>query len=338
MRRDFVAVFVTALVLLGSGGACLAEPVVGLHNVNSIPMHGVEGRIDHYAADPKGARLFMAALENNTVEVIDTRSGNRDGTIRRLRKPAGVAFVPELNRIAVGCGEDDACVILDGKTLEPAGRVEKLPDADNMRYDAADGRLYCGYGEGAIAVIDPKAAKLVKSIELAGHPESFQLENKGPRILVNVPDARGGPQVAVVDRKAGRVVDSWKLSAAAANFPMAFDEPNHRLFIGCRKPAKVLVLDTQTGKVVASVDCVGDTDDLFYDAQTKRIYVSGGAGAITILRQQDADHYTAAGTIDTAPGARTSFFVPSTGRFYLAVPHRGDQRAEIRVFERDGAP
>jgi hypothetical protein len=117
---------------------------------------------------------------------------------------------------------------------------------------------------------------------------------------------------------------------------MALDEANHRLFIGCRKPAKLLVLDTKTGKTVAAVDCVGDTDDLFYDAQTKRIYVSGGAGSLTIIRQQTPDQYQPAGSIDTAPGARTSFFVPSTGRLYLAVPHRGEQRAEIRVFERDG--
>jgi hypothetical protein len=155
---------------------------------------------------------------------------------------------------------------------------------------------------------------------------------------VNVPDAHGGPQVAVIDRKEGRVIATWRVSVAAANFPMALDEENHRLLIGCRQPAKLLVLDTETGKTVASVECAGDADDLFCDAQTKRIYVSGGAGQLTIIRRHNADDYQHTGTIDTAPGARTSFFVPSTGRLYLAVPHRGEQRAEIRVFERDGVP
>jgi YVTN family beta-propeller protein len=331
MRR----VILLVVVLVTSGVMALAYPVVGIHKVSTIPLPGVDGRFDHFAVDEKGGRLFVAALGNNTVEVIDTRNGTRAGTIKHLRKPAGVAFVPETNRVAVGCGDDEACVILDAKTLETVGRIEKLPDADNVRYDAADRLLYCGYGEGALAVIDARAARLVKTIELAGHPESFQLETKGPRIFVNIPDARGGPQIAVVDRKAGKVIATWKLSDAAANFPMALDEVNHRLLIGCRTPAKVLVLDTETGKTVATADCVGDTDDLFYDAQAKLIYVSGGAGQLTIIRQQDADHYQPAGTIDTAAGARTSFFVPSAGRLYLAVPHRGNQRAEIQVFERD---
>jgi YVTN family beta-propeller protein len=331
MRKTIVLVAVVIVTSVVS----FAYPVVGLHQVSTIPLVGVEGRFDHFAVDVKGERLFVAALGNNTVEVIDTHRGRRVGTVNGLRKPAGVAFVPELNRVAVGCGDDEACVILNAATLEPVGRVEKLPDADNVRYDPAEGLLYCGYGEGALAVIDAKGGKLARTVQLDGHPESFQLESKGPRIFVNVPDARGGPQIAVVDRKVGRVTGTWRLSEAAANFPMALDEANHRLLVGCRKPAKLMVLDTGTGKPVAALDCAGDADDLFYDAQAKRIYVSGGAGALTVIRQQDADRYEAAGTIDTAAGARTSFFVPSTGRLYLAVPHRGNQSAEIRVFERD---
>jgi YVTN family beta-propeller protein len=285
--------------------------------------------------DVKGERLFVAALGNNTVEVIDTRGDKRIGTIKGLRKPAGVAFVAELNRVAVGCGDDEACVIFDAKTLQTVGRVERLPDADNVRYDPADGLLYCGYGEGALAVIDAKAGKLVRTIELGGHPESFQLEPKGSRIFVNVPDAHGGPRIAVVDRKMAKVIDTWRLGNVEANFPMAIDETGRRLLVGCRAPSKVLVLDTENGKTIAAVDCVGDTDDLFYDAQSRLIYVSGGTGHLTIIRRLDGDHYPGVGTIDTAAGARTSFFLPSTGRLYLAVPHRGDQGAEIRVFERD---
>jgi YVTN family beta-propeller protein len=330
-RRFLLAI---GIVIPGTVSTSFAEPVVGLRQVAAIPLPGVEGRFDHFAVDVKGERLFVAALGNNTVEVIDTRNGKRAGTVKGLRKPAGVAFLPELNRVAVGCGEDEACVILNAATLETVGRVEKLPDADNVRYDAAAGLLYCGYGEGAIAVIDGRTAKLVRSIELAGHPESFQLETKGPRLFVNVPDARRGPQIAVIDRKEGRVVATWRVSDAAANFPMALDEPNHRLFIGCRQPAKLLVLNTETGKVASSVDCAGDADDLFYDPQTKLIYVSGGEGFISVIRQRDAEHYEPVGRIQTAPGARTSFFSAVTGRLYLAVPHRGEQRAEIRVFER----
>jgi YVTN family beta-propeller protein len=334
MRRRLLLVVFTAAV---SGSVSFAEPVVGLRKVGVIPLPGVEGRFDHFAFDAKGERLYVAALENQTLEVIDTRNNARAGTVKKLGNPAGVAFAADTGRLAVGCGADEACVILNAATLEPVGKFSSLPDADNVRYDPADGLFYCGYGEGTIAVLDPRT-QLVNQISVAGHPESFQLESKGPRMFVNVPDGRGGPQVAVIDRKQRKRVAVWTLTGAGSNFPMALDEANHRLFIGCRKPAKLLVLDTETGKTVAAVDCVGDTDDLFYDARVKRIYVSGGAGALTIIRQQDADHYQAAGTIDTAPGARTSFFAPSAGLLYLAVPHRGGQPAAIWIFERDGAP
>jgi hypothetical protein len=119
---------------------------------------------------------------------------------------------------------------------------------------------------------------------------------------------------------------------AEANFPMALDEANHRLFIGCRKPAKVLVLDTDSGKTIASIDCCGDADDLFFDETTKRLYVSGGEGFISIIAQSDADHYRAVARIPTAAGARTSYYAAATHNLYLAVPHRGEQRAELRVY------
>jgi outer membrane protein assembly factor BamB len=186
-----------------------------------------------------------------------------------------------------------------------------------------------GYGEGGLAAIDPESGKQVADIKLDAHPESFQLETNGKRIFVNVPNAG---HVAVVDRETGTVIEKIPMKEARANFPMALDEADHRLFIGCRKPAELLVLDMETGKTVASVDIVGDTDDLFYDAANKRIYVSGGEGRVTVISQVSADNYDVAGQVATAPGARTSFFVPETGTLYVAVPHRGAQKTELRAF------
>jgi len=138
----------------------------------------------------------------------------------------------------------------------------------------------------------------------------------------------------VIDREKRAVIAKWPVRDAEANFPMALDEADHRLFIGCRKPAKVLVLDTETGKSVASVECCGDTDDLFYDPARKRLYVTGGDGFISVIaRGDDADHYRLLGNTPTAAGARTSFYVPEKGLLYVAVPHRGSQRAELRVYQ-----
>src|SRR6185369_15466869 len=122
---------------------------------------------------------------------------------------------------------------------------------------------WVGYGDGAIALLDPTAKKVLAIINLSGHPESFQLEKEGNRMFVNVPEAR---QLAVIDRKRRSVITTWPMEKFQANFPMASDEDNHRLFVGCRKPARLVVLDTNTGKPAADLGISGDTDDLFYDA------------------------------------------------------------------------
>jgi DNA-binding beta-propeller fold protein YncE len=311
-----------------NGGAAQALRLVG-----SVPLPGVEGRFDHFASDAAGKRLYVAALGNNTMEVLDLGRdpGTHARTIKGLRKPTGIAFMPGSKRIAVASGDDGMCRIYDAASLELVGAVGDLDDADNVRYDAVSRRVYVGYGSGSLAVIDAAQAKKVADVKLDAHPESFRLEEQGSRIFVNLPDARN--TVAVVDRNEGQVVAKWPLKEAGANFPMWLDEASHRLFVGCRRPAKLLVLDTDTGRTVAAVDCVGDTDDLFYDAGVRRIYVSGGDGAVDVISQQDPDHYRRVGRVDTAPGARTSLFVPDLRRLYVAVPHRNGQPAAIRVFE-----
>jgi DNA-binding beta-propeller fold protein YncE len=300
-----------------------------LTQVQTIPLDGVEGRIDHFGVDAKGKRLFVSALGNNTVEVIDLVAGKVTNHMSNLRAPQGIGFAPESNRLAVANDGDGSCRLYDGTSLRQTATVDLKDDADNIRYDKASQRFWVGYGEGGLAAIDPETGKQVADIKLDSHPESFQLETNGKRIFVNVPNAG---HVAVVDRETRTVIEKIPMKEARANFPMALDEAHHRLFIGCRKPAKLLVLDMETGKMVASVGIVADTDDLFYDAANKRIYVSGGEGRVTVISQVSADNYDVAGQVATAPGARTSFFVPETRMLYVAVPHRGAQKTELRVF------
>jgi len=300
-----------------------------LTQVQTIPLEGVEGRIDHLGLDAKGKRLFVAALGNDTVEVVDLAVGKVTKHIRNLSTPQGIGFAPESNRLAVANDKDGFCRLYDGTSLQQTATIELKDDADNVRYDAVSRRFWVGYGDGGLAAIDPESGKQVADVKLDAHPESFQLETRGKRMFVNVPNAG---YVAVVERETGTVIEKFPLKEAVANFPMALDEANHRLFIGCRNPAKLLVLDMETGKTVATADIVGDTDDLFYDAADRRIFVSGGEGRVTVISQTDADKYNVAGQVTTAPGARTSFFVRETGTLYVAVPHRGEQKAELRVF------
>src|SRR5215218_1575911 len=256
------------------------------------------------ALDSQAGRLFVAALGNNTVEVIDLEAGNRTDEIKNLQEPQGVVYVPEGSKLLVTNGEGDTLDIYDGKSLTLLDQVVLGDDPDNIRYDPATKRAYVGYGMGnssALGVVDVDKATKVADIKLSGHPESFQLEGNGKRIFVNVPTSG---QVAVVDRDKGAVVDTWPIENAKENFPMALDETNHRLFIATRSPAKLLVLDTDTGKQITSLDSSGDADDIFYDAKNKRIYVSGGEGAISVFEQGGPDNYSLAGKVTAAAGAR----------------------------------
>ena len=307
-----------------------AEDATVLWLVQTIPLRSVEGRIDHMAVDLKGERLFVAALGNNTMEVLDLRAGRHIRSITGLHEPQGIGFIPELNKIFIANAKGGACDVFDGLSLKVIKTVKFSDDADNIRYDATAHRVYVGYGNGRLGIIDAATGDQPGEIKLEGHPESFQLEKSGPRIFVNIPTSG---KIVVLDREKRASITSWTTTGATANFPMALDETHHRLFVGFRKPATLVVFDTESGKAVARLDSPADADDVFYDNSRRRIYVSGGDGSISVVQQNDADHYKTTTKIPTAPGARTSLFVPELSRFYLAVPHRGAQTAEVRVYE-----
>jgi len=310
--------------------AAHASDPAALKPLDPIPLPDVKGRIDHITIDVAGRRLFLAALGNNTVEVLDLKSRKRLRSITGCKKPQGVLFLPKGNLLCVANGGDGRLRIYDCASFQPLVTIGALDDADNLRYDARADRVYVGYGNGALGVVNPTTGVLTGSIELLGHPESFQLEPDGDRMFVNVPDAR---HVAIIDRSTRTLSEGWSLPNAQANFPMALDETNHRLFVGCRNPARLLVLDTGTGKTLSDLEISGDSDDLFYDSRRKRLYVSCGEGIVDVIEQRDADQYRVLQKIQTSPGARTSFFSPELNQFYLAVPQHGERPAEIRVYE-----
>jgi len=306
-----------------------AGPDELLELVKNIPMTAVSGRIDHFGVDAAGGRLFVAALGNDTLEVIDLKASRRARSIPGFGEPQGVLYVPKLDRLYVANGSASRVDVLDGTSLARIRSIEGLEDADNLRYDGAAQKVYVGYGKGALKILDAATGDASGDIALAGHPESFQLEQAGARIFVNVPTAR---QVAVVDRAKRAVVAAWKVSAAG-NFPMALDESGRRLFVGARNPGVLLVYDIDTGKVVAEQTIGGDTDDLFFDAARRLIYVVCGEGRIDVVQQQDADRYALRGSVRTAPRARTGLWVPDTGRLYVAAPASGGSPAQVRSYQ-----
>lgn len=325
-RRTRARLLIVGVVVLQAMPA-LAQPREVLEWVQTIALPDVRGRIDHLDIDLDGKRLFVAALRNNTVEVIDLREGRRSQRMEALREPQGVVYVSQAKRLFVTSGEGGRVDVFAGTPLALVTHINALEDADNIRY-ASSGRVYVGYGR-ALAVLEALTLQKVGDIKLAGHPESFQLESTGSRLFVNVPSAQ---HIAVVDRQKGAVLATWSVGEMDANFPMALDEMNHRLFVATRRPAALLVYDTESGKRIANVPGCGDADDLFFDGARKLLYAICGDGFISVVQQRDADHYEVASQVRTAPGARTGLFVPAQRTLYVAVPAQRTAPAEIRVY------
>ena len=313
-------------------GAAVAAPGATLQETQRIELPGVQGRIDHMAVDLPTKRLFVVALGNNTVEVIDLETKRVIKSLTGLREPQGLLVVPEVKQLIVTNGESISARVYDSVTLEPLKNIRLKEDNDNIRYDPDSQRAYIGCGaggEGALMVVDTQIDALVGEIGLSGHPEAFQLERKGKRIFINVPSAR---KIEVVDREKQQVVAAWA-APARGNFPMALDEEHARLFVGTRSPTKFLALDTGTGRVVAELDSVRDADDISYDPDSHRIYVSGGEGFVFVFEQTDPNQYRLLDKVATRRGARTSLFVPEWHTLFVALPMGADGNAEIRAYK-----
>lgn len=335
--------------LISALAVCLCLALLSSHSVaqnseplslaSTISISDIHGRIDHFGVDVKGERLFMAAVGNGTLEVIDLKSGKRVHTIANLEEPQGVFYDPATNHLYVACGGDGVTKIFDGTIFQPVGSVKFPDDADNIRYDEHNKDIVVGYagskqlrnresGSGGLGFISAEG-KRAGDIVIDAHPESFQLEKSGNRAFVNVPDKK---EIEVADVPARKILARWPVSCDS-NFPMALDEAHHRLLVACREPARLLVFDTGSGKQTASAEFAGHSDDLFYDARRARVYVLTNAGFLDVFQQNDPDHYPRIAHIPTPPGAQTGLFVPALDKLFVGVPAREKQPAEVRVFQ-----
>jgi len=296
--------------------------------ISRINLPGVKGRIDHIAYDSADHLAFIAALGNNTVEVVNIISKQVIHTIKGLHEPQGIAYIPSLKKIVVANGDDGNCIFFEANTFQPTGTVDLKNDADNIRYDASLQLIYVGYNSGAIAVIDPNTMKEINAIKLDGHPESFQLSKKQDRIFVNVPDAN---EIEVAELSTNKIISKWKNTNASSNFPMALDEKNNRLFVGCRNPARLRIINTETGKDISTVNCSGDADDVFYDSISNLVYVSAGKGFIDVFRANEND-WVHINHVGTKNGARTSLLISSEKKFLLAVPAHAGNNAALWIY------
>jgi YVTN family beta-propeller protein len=315
--------------LIPACSAMWAQPAPGSLRLDRvIPLPGVEGRIDHLAADIKGQRIFVAALGNGTVEVVDVAQGKRTAQIKGLKEPQGVAYVPSNGAVYVAGGGDGTVRSFDSQTLKPLHDVSLGTDADNLRFDGAHNQLLAGYGSGAIAVLGLDLSKRA-TFALPAHPESFQLAPDGQHVFVNLPDNHS---IASIDLSTQTVNPAWGHPSATANFAMALDGTIHRLFIPCRKPTRLQVINSDTGAITAWAGTIGDADDAFVDEARRMVYIIGGDGWIDVFYVREHDAMVSRQRVQTAPGARTGLYVPEWNKLLVAAPRQGTDEARLLVF------
>jgi DNA-binding beta-propeller fold protein YncE len=328
---------IAALILLASFSIASAENDVALKLVQTIPLPDVDGRIDHFSVDMKGRRAFLAALTKNTIEVVDVRAGRVIQTLPGFAKPQGVRFVAELNKLFVATGLDGALKTLNGTTLAVLHTATVSLGADAIGYDPRWKYLYVGSGggdankeSGDLTVFNAVTGARIAAIVTDAHAGGSLVDEVGQHVYVLVPEKA---EVVVLDRKTHSQVAKWMIPGIQKNVALDLDEKNHRLFLGVRSPASIVVLDANSGAIVASIPTVATLDGLAYDRSTRRIYTTGGEGFLDVTQQIDADHYERIARIPTGPNARTSIFVPQWRRLYVAVPRDQDRSAELRVFD-----
>ena len=323
-----------------------------------IPMANVNGRIDHVGVDLMGQRLFVAAFDNRTLEVIDAQAGKRAHTIPNLNHPQQTYFDVPTNHLFVSSSGDGTVKVFDGSTFALLATTQLASDADNMRLDARSRHLIVAYGgekflngrvargagltDGALAILDTDGKKLGQ-IPTDGHPESLAVEKSGARVFTNVPDKK---EIVVGDLATYGVLAHWAVPGCE-NYPMALDEEHHRVFVMCRASATLLALDSDSGKQVASMPLTprASSDDMFFDAGKGRIYVLArivrkddpripGPGVIEVFQQKDPDHYERIESVESGFAAQTGLFVPEWNKLFVATRRQpGGADSQILVYE-----
>src|SRR5215467_11478552 len=320
----FVIATVVPLVPTPPAAQTPQTPLLNLED--KIALGQVRGRIDHMAVDPLGSRLFIAELENNSVGIVDLKDRKVVHVITGLTEPQGVGYEPSTDTLYVANGGDGSVRLYRGTDYAETGRVNLGDDADNIRIDPDTKLVLIGYGAGAIATIDPARRVKIADFRLPAHPEGFQFDRKTNQIFVNVPRSRA---IVMLDAISGQQKAAWPMKDAGANFPMALDEDAQRVLVAFRSPAKLGAFSARDGERLASVELCGDADDLFVDAKRGRVYVSCGGGFLDVL---DAQDYRRLARVPTVRGARTSYYVPSMDRLFLAVRAASLEPAAVWVY------
>ena len=337
MNRSRVIVLCSIVCVCAAIAQAAGQPPLKL--VQSIPLPQLkEGDFDHFAIDVSGNRLFDTAEENSKVLVFDLKTNKLIHTISDLKAPHSMLYREDLKKLFVVDGDLGEVKMYDSDSYKPAGSIKLREGADSSQYDPSSKTLYVVNGgkdaklpNSYVTLIDTDAAKVVGEIKIdSNDTEAMAIEKSGPRFFINV---RGNSAVEVYDRNKRTLLATWSVAEAGKKpTALAFDEAGHRLFVGTRDPGKLVVVDSDTGKIVWSAPAAAMSDDIAFDPDQKRIYFAGSM-FIDVFQQKDPDHYEQIGHIPGSFRAKTAILVPDLNRYYLNVPKHEKQDAEVRVYE-----
>jgi hypothetical protein len=319
--KKLVATKSLALLLLAS-----SLPALGQKNwdvAKTLPIGG-QGSWDYLTVDPATHRLFVPRSTHTMI--IDADSGKTLGDIPGQKIAHGVAIVPEVNRgFITDGGGDGAIVIFDLKTYATLGKIAAQPDADGIIYDVSVNRVLVVSGDGGTLMsfkpdIDPTNGKIDPPINLGGKPEFLAADGKG-KVYINLEDKN---EVAVVDFKAGKVVARWPVAPGGAPVGMSMDTKTRRLFIGCRKPQKLIVMSANDGKVLADLPIGAGVDATKFDAG--QAFASCRDGSLAVARETSPGKFEIVQTVKTPQGARTMGIDATTHKIYLPTAEFEDPK------------
>jgi hypothetical protein len=323
--------FVVLLLSLGAFSAhAQSAPPLPLQRTVALPIG--TGKFDHFAFDRNAGRLFIAAIGNHSVEVLDLNPGKVTQSLTGISKPHGLAWVAATGQLYAADGTQGDLKIFGGSPLHQVKSIKLSDDADDMIYDAKSKLLYVGHGgsdaanPAMIAVIDTTNQTLVANLPVATHPEALEIDNAKDRIFVNVAEAA---EVVVIDGTSHTQTATWKLTRAKDNVPLAYDEEHQILFVACRAPARLLALDANSGKELADLPADAGADDLFYDPELHRVYLVAGSGAVDVYEIDAGKTVRTMAIIRTSPGAKTGLLVPSQHALFVGAPATDGEQARI---------
>ena len=312
-----------------------------LRLVETIPLP-TEGYMDHCSYDLKNQHLFISGENNNEIVVVDMKAGKVIHQTKVDGNPRKPFFDSATNELWVDLG-DNTAVAINGTTFEVDKSVELTGgkgapgrDPDNAAYDSAKGLYYIavrtraeGTKDGSIEIVDTRAAKLVGSIKMDGdEPAAIVLDATANRLYAGMGDVVNGESVTrVVDTAKRAIVAEWTIVGGPQPHVAGLDTAHHRLFMGSRlggghnvEPGKLVIINTDTGKMVQALDAVGGGDEIFFDAPSARIYFSGSTGTLAVFHEDDPDHFRLLGKVPTGAIAKSGIWIPELKRYYAAVP------------------